>query len=148
MREAHENRLSPLLIRLNVCSSWIRRRLGDGWVPILISGGGLSYACSPAPDHGRAALVGERPSHWVGRSPPVDRFRVPATKFVPPGRYAKGPGLRQHTGSQVRYRIVGPTGVPRTVPATTGVPHIVPGSSATQWYWGFKYDISTAKPDF
>ena len=30
----------------------------------------------------------------------------------------------------------------------TGVPHIVPGSSATQRYWGSKYDISTANPDF
>ncbi|MGO8891656.1 MAG: hypothetical protein ACLQB1_18450 [Streptosporangiaceae bacterium] len=53
--------LSPLLIRLTVCSSWVRRRLGDGWVSILISGGGLSYACSPTPDHGRAALAVQRP---------------------------------------------------------------------------------------
>lgn len=30
----------------------------------------------------------------------------------------------------------------------TGVPHIVPGSSATQWYWGPSYDISTALPNF
>jgi hypothetical protein len=29
--------LSPLLIRVTVCSSWVRRRLGDGWVSILIS---------------------------------------------------------------------------------------------------------------
>ena len=26
----------------------------------------------------------------------------------------------------------------------TGVPHIVPGASATQWYWGPSYDISSA----
>jgi hypothetical protein len=26
----------------------------------------------------------------------------------------------------------------------TGVPHVVPGASATQWYWGSNYDITTA----
>jgi hypothetical protein len=30
----------------------------------------------------------------------------------------------------------------------TGVAHVVPGSSATQWYWGKSYDISTAIPGF
>jgi hypothetical protein len=30
----------------------------------------------------------------------------------------------------------------------TGVPHMVPGASATQWYWGATYDISTAIPGF
>ena len=30
--------LSPLLIRITACSSWVRRRLGDGWVSIVISG--------------------------------------------------------------------------------------------------------------
>lgn len=30
----------------------------------------------------------------------------------------------------------------------TGVPHIVPGSSATQWFWGPSYDISTATTSF
>lgn len=30
----------------------------------------------------------------------------------------------------------------------TGVPHMVPGASATQWYWGPSYDISTADPGF
>ena len=30
----------------------------------------------------------------------------------------------------------------------TGYPHIVPGSSATQWYWGTHYDITTANPGF
>jgi hypothetical protein len=30
----------------------------------------------------------------------------------------------------------------------TGVPHIVPGASATQWYWGQNYDITTAAPNF
>ena len=39
---------------------------------------------------------------------------------------------------QVRWWIADPT----------GVPHVVPGSQATQWYWGSKYDISTALPDF
>ncbi|HEY2509173.1 MAG TPA: hypothetical protein VGI58_21870 [Streptosporangiaceae bacterium] len=40
--------------------------------------------------------------------------------------------------SHVRWWIADPT----------GVPHIVPGSSATQWYWGSSYDISTAEPNF
>ena len=40
--------------------------------------------------------------------------------------------------SKVKYWIADPT----------GVPHIVPGSSATQWYWGSHYDITTANPDF
>ncbi len=40
--------------------------------------------------------------------------------------------------SHVRYWIADPT----------GYPHIVPGSSATQWYWGSSYDISTAAPRF
>jgi hypothetical protein len=57
--------LSPLLVRVTVCSSWVRRRLGDGWVSILISGVGLSYACTRTADHGRAALAGRRPGHGM-----------------------------------------------------------------------------------
>jgi hypothetical protein len=30
----------------------------------------------------------------------------------------------------------------------TGVQHVVPGSTATQWYWGSSYDISTVNPGF
>ena len=45
------------------------------------------------------------------------------------------PGWMQ---SKVRYWIADPT----------GVDHVVPGSSATQWYWGRSYDITTANPDF
>jgi hypothetical protein len=30
----------------------------------------------------------------------------------------------------------------------TGVQHSVPGASATQWYWGPNYDISTVNPGF
>ncbi|MGH3401851.1 MAG: hypothetical protein ACRDRJ_04915 [Streptosporangiaceae bacterium] len=30
----------------------------------------------------------------------------------------------------------------------TGSPHIVPGASATQWYWGSHYDITSASPGF
>jgi hypothetical protein len=26
----------------------------------------------------------------------------------------------------------------------TGTPHILPGATATQWYWGPNYDISSA----
>jgi len=40
--------------------------------------------------------------------------------------------------SHVRWWIADPT----------GVPHLVPGSSATQWYWGTNYDISTVAPNF
>ena len=40
--------------------------------------------------------------------------------------------------SHVRWWIADPT----------GVDHIVPGASATQWYWGHNYDITTAKPGF
>jgi hypothetical protein len=45
------------------------------------------------------------------------------------------PGWMQ---SQVRYWIADPT----------GAPHVVPGSSATQWYWGNSYDVTTANPNF
>jgi hypothetical protein len=47
-------------------------------------------------------------------------------------------GLPHKMQSHVRYWIADPT----------GVPHIVPGASATQWYWGKNYDISTANPGF
>ena len=46
--------------------------------------------------------------------------------------------LPQQMQTQVRWWIADPT----------GYPHIVPGASATQWYWGTNYDISTAKPGF
>jgi hypothetical protein len=47
-------------------------------------------------------------------------------------------GLPSWEQSHVRYWIADPT----------GVPHVVAGSSATQWYWGKSYDISTANPNF
>ena len=47
-------------------------------------------------------------------------------------------GLPSWEQSHVRYWIADPT----------GFPHVVPGSSATQWYWGSNYDISTANPNF
>ena len=46
--------------------------------------------------------------------------------------------LPAHMQSHVRWWIADPT----------GVDHIVPGASATQWYWGHNYDITTAKPGF
>jgi hypothetical protein len=46
--------------------------------------------------------------------------------------------LPQWMQSHVRWWIADPT----------GVPHMVPGASATQWYWGPNYDISTANPGF
>jgi hypothetical protein len=45
------------------------------------------------------------------------------------------PAWQQHN---IRYWIADPT----------GTPHLVPGSSATQWYWGTSYDISTVAPGF
>jgi hypothetical protein len=55
----------------------------------------------------------------------------PATKTA----IATLPAWQQHN---VRYWIADPT----------GTPHLVPGSSATQWYWGTSYDISTVTPGF
>jgi hypothetical protein len=46
--------------------------------------------------------------------------------------------LPAHMQHQVRWWIADPT----------GVNHIVPGASATQWYWGHNYDITTARPGF
>ncbi len=40
--------------------------------------------------------------------------------------------------ARVRYWIADPT----------GYNHMVPGASATQWYWGQGYDITTASPNF
>ena len=40
--------------------------------------------------------------------------------------------------SRIRWWIADPT----------GSPHVVPGSSATQWFWGSNYDITTATPRF
>jgi hypothetical protein len=40
--------------------------------------------------------------------------------------------------AKVRYWIADPT----------GVNHVVSGSNATQWYWGKRYDITTANPGF
>jgi hypothetical protein len=46
--------------------------------------------------------------------------------------------LPQQMQSRVHYWIADPT----------GYNHVVPGSSATQWYWGKSWDISTALPGF
>jgi hypothetical protein len=40
--------------------------------------------------------------------------------------------------SRIRWWIADPT----------GHPHIVPGANATQWYWGPRYDITTANSGF
>ena len=47
-------------------------------------------------------------------------------------------GLPAWMRSRIRYWIADPT----------GVQHMVAGSSATQWYWGNRYDITIANPDF
>jgi hypothetical protein len=46
--------------------------------------------------------------------------------------------LPSNVQSHVKYWVADPT----------GTPHMVPGASATQWYWGNSYDISTAQPGF
>ena len=46
--------------------------------------------------------------------------------------------LPTHMRAEVRWWIADPT----------GYPHIVPGASATQWYWGKNFDISSARPGF
>ena len=82
--------LSPLLIRVTVCSSWVRRRLGDGWVSILISGVGLVMRVRVLP-------ITTRPLWRVGgptmRCDDPRHRSVPCTaaKFVPSSRDAKRP---------------------------------------------------------
>jgi hypothetical protein len=39
---------------------------------------------------------------------------------------------------RIRYWIADPT----------GTPHVLAGASATQWYWGSDYDITSAESDF
>ena len=46
--------------------------------------------------------------------------------------------LPGHMRSHIRWWIADPT----------GYNHVVPGASATQWYWGSNYDITTANPGF
>ena len=46
--------------------------------------------------------------------------------------------LPHHMRTHIRWWIADPT----------GYNHIVPGASATQWYWGTGYDITTANPGF
>ena len=65
--------LSPLLIRVNVCSWWVRRRLGDGWVSLLISGvgsvmraAGLSFAAGPPWRVGGPAMRCDGPRPPIG----------------------------------------------------------------------------------
>ena len=83
--------LSPLLIRVTVCSSWVRRRLGDGWVSILISDVGLSYACQPYSRSRPGRPGGSAARPWDVTVPAPDRFRVPPRNFVPSGRRRKEP---------------------------------------------------------
>jgi hypothetical protein len=55
----------------------------------------------------------------------------------PEVQYAIGT-LPSSMQSHVKYWVADPD----------GIPHMVPGASATQWYWGSTYDISTAEPGF
>ena len=72
---------------------------------------------------------------------PPTRTRWPvSTRSATSGRPSRRPShaLPHQMQSRIRWWIADPT----------GVPHIVPGSSATQWYWGSSYDITTAAPRF
>ncbi len=83
--------------------------------------GAASWAAQKlAADPGGQAIIYTMRSEWPAVQAAV-RAGVPAAEQ-----------------SQVRWWIADPT----------GVPHVVPGSSATQWYWGSSYDISTATPGF
>jgi hypothetical protein len=55
-----------------------------------------------------------------------------------PAAQAAIAGLPHWMQHHVRWWIADPT----------GVPHVLPGASATQWYWGSNYDITTANPGF
>jgi hypothetical protein len=55
-----------------------------------------------------------------------------------PAAQAAVAGLPHWMQHHVRWWIADPT----------GVPHVLPGASATQWYWGSNYDITTANPGF
>jgi hypothetical protein len=121
------------------------------------------YAASPSQVSGRGKVL------WIdtnGSDPKANVLDVEPTDVTPPGaatwakaRLSADPNstaiiytmrsewpavqsavasLPAQMQSHVRYWIADPT----------GVPHIVPGSSATQWYWGNNYDISTASPGF
>jgi hypothetical protein len=89
--------VSPLLIRVTVCSSWVRRRLGDGWVSVLISVEALSYACLPH-SRSRPGRFGGSTARPLDGTVPAPRS-VPFTseKFVLLAKRQKGPGLRRHT---------------------------------------------------
>jgi hypothetical protein len=70
-------------------------------------------------DHGATAIVYTMISDWASVKANIGTL----------------PAWQQ---AHVRYWIADPT----------GVPHVLPGSSATQWYWGNNYDITTANPGF
>ncbi len=84
------------------------------------AGAGTWAAQKLAADPGGQAIIYTMESEWPAVQAAV-RAAVPVTEQ-----------------SQVRWWIADPT----------GVPHVVAGSSATQWYWGSSYDISTATPGF
>ena len=60
----------------------------------------------------------------------LDQFIAQAVK---PGHV-----VSKDVETNVKYWIADPT----------GTPHILPGASATQWFWGPSYDISSAHQDF
>jgi hypothetical protein len=86
-----------------------------------------------ATPQGAATWVQQRLSDYPHSSAIVYTMQSewPATRAA----VAALPHWMQH---QVRWWIADPT----------GSPHVLPGASATQWYWGSGYDITTAKPGF
>jgi ABC-2 type transport system ATP-binding protein len=80
-------------------------------------------------------------AHWVEQKLTANRHSV-AIVYTMKSDWqqvkANVAALPEWMHSKVRYWIADPT----------GVNHVVPGSSATQWYWGSHYDITTANPEF
>ena len=76
---------------------------------------------------------------WAARKLTMDHNATPIIYTMRsewPATIAAVNSLPRWMHSHVRWWIADPT----------GYPHLGPGSSATQWYWGSKWDISLAKP--
>ena len=79
--------LSPLLIELLCALHGVRRRLGDGWVRIVISGAGRVMRTPVLSDHGWTVLAVRRPGQMMGRSPPP--IGSPSARNFRPGIFVQ-----------------------------------------------------------
>jgi hypothetical protein len=82
---------------------------------------------------GAAAWVAARLSKYPDSNPIVYTFKSDWGAVI-----SNIDALPAWMHSHVKYWIADPT----------GYPHILPGASATQWFWGPSYDISSAYPGF